>query len=303
MVNVAGRYRSVDTESLFKTPKSDLTAWQKENRILADRFYTRALFVVHYMLADTKRTKELSGYLYSLKKGLSIDESFQNAFKITYSELDKEVHRYVEGKHQRVHAYDPGKDGLNLPDIEIEKHDITNRDALGLLYTRLAILSSNSLGDEDFDELNNGIENLHPGLIDDAIQKQLAEHSENPLALIRLARVSRRLNKWEEAIDIYERGLLLEEPDAGTLNNYAWFLVTLPDEELRNPKRAIELAEKAVTKERTPAYLDTLAEAYYLNGSIQKAIDTINEAISLTNGEKQYYKDQLKKFKEAQDKL
>jgi len=40
-----------------------------------------------------------------------------------------------------------------------------------------------------------------------------------------------------------------------------------------------------------------------VNGSIQKAIQTINEAISLTKGDNENYKDQLKKFKEAQDKL
>ena len=51
----------------------------------------------------------------------------------------------------------------------------------------------------------------------------------------------------------------------------------MDDKELRNPKRAIELAEKAVAIERSPSFLDTLAEAYFVNGSIQKAIEKIKE--------------------------
>jgi tetratricopeptide (TPR) repeat protein len=303
MIESDGGYRNVDTESLLKISRSDLNVWNKENRILLGRFYSRALLVVHYMLADTRRTEELTHYLYSLNKGLSIDESFKNAFKISYSELDKEVNNYIGGKYLRVRVYNPGKDGLNFPDVEIEKHDITKHDALGLLYTRLAILSSNLLGDEDFDKLTHDIERLHPGLVDDALQQQLTEHPENPLALLRFARTYDRMKKYAKAIDMYERAILLEEPDAATLNNYAWLLVTAPDVQLKNPIRAIELAQKAVDIERLPAYLDTLAEAYFVNGSTQKAIETINEAISLNPGNIEYYKDQLKKFKEAEEKL
>jgi len=120
-----------------------------------------------------------------------------------------------------------------------------------------------ALGDRDFDKLTKNIEKLYPGLIDDVLQKQLAEHPDNPLALLRLAITYDRLNKYGEAIEMYEKALLLGESDAIALNNCAWLLVTAPDMELRNPIRAIELAEKAVAMERSPSNLNTLAEAYY----------------------------------------
>ena len=46
---------------------------------------------------------------------------------------------------------------------------------------------------------------------------------------------------------------------------------------------ALKLAEKAVaiSKEKEPAFLDTLAEAYYANGDAQKAVDTERKALAL----------------------
>jgi hypothetical protein len=76
----------------------------------------------------------------------------------------------------------------------------------------------------------------------------------------------------------------------------------VPDKELKNSKRAVELAEKSVAIKKTPGNLDTLAEAYYANGSIQKAVDTIKEAISLNNGDNEYLNKQLEKFMAASEK-
>jgi tetratricopeptide (TPR) repeat protein len=302
MLTGVGGFISVDTESLFKTSRKDLDYLdtRRTNNIFLSRFYSRATLVVHYMLSDTERAKKLNQYLDLLKKGSSIEESLRHAFNMTFSELDKEVNHYIEGKNIKVRSFSFGEDGLNCPDIEYRKHDITQRDALGLLYANISMLPNDILTDANFDKLNSDMERIYPGLIDDALKKQFAEQPDHYLALLRLATIYDRMKKYPEAIDMYERALLLWEPDARTLNSLAWLLVTVPDIKLRNPIRAIEVAEKAVAMERSPNYLDTLAEAYYVNGSIQKAIETINEAISLNPGNIEYYKDQLKKFKEAE---
>ena len=70
-----------------------------------------------------------------------------------------------------------------------------------------------------------------------------------------------------------------EEPVA--LNNLAWLLVTIPDERLREPRRALALAKKAVALDRSAIYLDTLAEAYYANGYTNEALEAIDEAIAV----------------------
>jgi len=48
--------------------------------------------------------------------------------------------------------------------------------------------------------------------------------------------------------------------------------------------------------ERSPVFLDTLAEAYYANGLIGDAVRTIQEAISLATEDRGYYERQLDKF-------
>ena len=88
----------------------------------------------------------------------------------------------------------------------------------------------------------------------------------------------------------------MDPKNAAAFNNLAWILATAPQNDLRNPQRAVHLAEKAVSIERSAMFLDTLAEAYYVNGSTEKAIEIIEEAIDRAKKNRGYYKRQLKKF-------
>ncbi|HJX34359.1 MAG TPA: M48 family metalloprotease [Desulfatiglandales bacterium] len=133
-------------------------------------------------------------------------------------------------------------------------------------------------------------------LASNMLQRQISEDPDNIDLLRSLATVYQEMNRYAEAKEAYERILLLDGEQAIALNNLAWLLVTVPDEALRDPERALVLAEKAVAIERSPTFLDTLAEAYYTNGSIQKAIKTINEAIALERVDDGYYIKQLERF-------
>ena len=86
------------------------------------------------------------------------------------------------------------------------------------------------------------------------------------------------------------------------MNNLAWLLITAPDETLRDPKRAVLLAERAVSLKRSSVYLDTLAEAYYVHGRVKEAVVIIEEAISRAEENVGYYKKQLKKFRAGIEK-
>jgi tetratricopeptide (TPR) repeat protein len=108
--------------------------------------------------------------------------------------------------------------------------------------------------------------------------------------------VYQRLGKLKEAMETYEKILQLDDSQAVALNNLAWLLVTAPDQNLRNTKRALDLAKRAVALKRSPVFLDTLAEAYYANGLTREAVETIREAISRAEEGVDYYERQLKKF-------
>ena len=75
----------------------------------------------------------------------------------------------------------------------------------------------------------------------------------------------------------------LEPNDQGILNTYAWLLATCTDHSLRNGRRAVELASRAVqlSNGSNADYLDTLAAAHAQAGRFQDAIATQERAVSV----------------------
>jgi Zn-dependent protease with chaperone function len=129
-----------------------------------------------------------------------------------------------------------------------------------------------------------------------AVKEQLAKNPNNVEFLLALAGAYHEMGKLEEALETYEKIILLDQSQAVALNNLAWILVTVSDETLRDRERALILAKKAADLKREPFILDTLAEAYHANGLKREAIKTITEAISLATSNRGYYKKQLEKF-------
>jgi Zn-dependent protease with chaperone function len=128
------------------------------------------------------------------------------------------------------------------------------------------------------------------------LQQQALQDPDNITLLQGLAMYYQETEKDKEAIKTYDRILVLDGNQPVALNNLAWLLITSKDSDLRDAPRALNLARRAVEIERTPEFLDTLAEAYWVNGFMDKAIETIKEAIRLEKGDTSYYQKQLNKF-------
>jgi Zn-dependent protease with chaperone function len=133
-------------------------------------------------------------------------------------------------------------------------------------------------------------------MIENVLHERLLKEPDNMALYQDLAVVYHNMGKYREAKETYEKIISLDPNQAVSLNNLAWLLVTTFDEELRDVRRGLDLAKRAVAQERTPVFLDTLAEAYYVNGFVQDAIKTIEEAITLATENKAYYRSQLEKF-------
>ena len=129
-------------------------------------------------------------------------------------------------------------------------------------------------------------------------REQLDRDPDNISLLQALSGIYIALDREEDAIKVYEKLLDLKPDHALALNNLSWILITSSDQELRAPERGLKLAEKAVSLERVPEYLDTLAEALYVNGLQGQAISMIKEAISI-DPENGYYQEQLKRFSQG----
>ena len=96
------------------------------------------------------------------------------------------------------------------------------------------------------------------------------------LLLIQKGDVRGAINQWEASLRI-------DANDGNALNNLAWVFATYPDDTIRDRKRAVELAERAVGLPggETPMVLRTLAAAYAENADFSKATETAQRAADL----------------------
>lgn len=85
------------------------------------------------------------------------------------------------------------------------------------------------------------------------------------------------------AVEDFSAAYKVEPDDSALLNNYAWVLATSPDDDVRDGKRAIELAEKAceLTEYKAPHILSTLAAGYAETGDFEKAREWSKKAVDL----------------------
>ncbi len=106
------------------------------------------------------------------------------------------------------------------------------------------------------------------------------------------------LGKQAEAIAGYEQALKHQPDNSGILNNLAWVLATSPEDQLRDGKRAIELAKQACeeTEYKQAHILSTLAAGYAETGDFDSAIDWSKKAVELGSDE---LKGQLQKELES----
>lgn len=91
----------------------------------------------------------------------------------------------------------------------------------------------------------------------------------------------------------------MDPNSAEVLNNLAWLLATCENEQLRNPPRALMLAQQASLLQKAPHILDTLAECYFANGLYREAVKTQVRALEMATSNRAYYEEQLTKFKKA----
>jgi membrane associated rhomboid family serine protease/Flp pilus assembly protein TadD len=105
---------------------------------------------------------------------------------------------------------------------------------------------------------------------------------------------------YREAIHYYEEALRLDPNDAATHNNLAWLLATSEDEQFRDPERALAHAQKAVALDgwKEAAFIDTLAEALYVNGRFDEAVETQTKALERDPANREY-QDHMARYRQA----
>ncbi|MBU0678624.1 MAG: tetratricopeptide repeat protein [Verrucomicrobia bacterium] len=134
--------------------------------------------------------------------------------------------------------------------------------------------------------MNMGMTKAHLGQEKEALGYLRQSVANNPLNEKARATYAWLLNANgypEEAVAEYETALQMKGDLKEGLNGLAWILATSPETELRNPARAIELAEAAIElpQGRSAEVLDTLSAAYAADGRFDDAVKAAEEALSI----------------------
>ena len=95
---------------------------------------------------------------------------------------------------------------------------------------------------------------------------------------------------YREAIHHYQAALQRDPNNAVAHNNLAWLFATSEDQQFRNPRGALEHAQRAVALSgwQEAAFIDTLAEAFYVNGNFAEAVKVQTEALKLQPDNREY---------------
>ena len=143
-----------------------------------------------------------------------------------------------------------------------------NPDMFVAHYNLAVALAAQGKQDEAIDHFRRALELNPPG--------DAAVHT-------RLVHTLQSLGSFELAIAHYRKALTFDQDHRAALNNLALVLATCPESTLRQPRQAVELAQRAslVADNRNPFVLRTLAAAYAAAGEFELAASTAKAALQL----------------------
>jgi len=135
---------------------------------------------------------------------------------------------------------------------------------------------------------------------DQNLEAALGQNPRNAEAQIILAELYGEQKLYPDAIAHYQQALSLEPKSPVAHNNLAWIYATCDEPKYRDPKAAIEHAQRAVdlTKWKVAGFIDTLAEAHFANGAHQRAVDIQKKALALDPGN-QEFQEHMARYRKA----
>ncbi|MCU0560526.1 MAG: M48 family metalloprotease [Desulfobacterales bacterium] len=174
----------------------------------------------------------------------------------------------------------------------IRRHDVKVRRSIAVYLAGLVLLGTVGY------QLNLGTmgARMNNHLFAKVIVRQLERQPANPALHGLLGDFKYARKQYAEARSAWESALALKPDTPAVLNNLAWLLATCEEPGLRDPVRALELAERAAGLEQSAYILDTLAESYHVNGRHADAVAAARLALRLATGDPAHYERQLAKF-------
>lgn len=174
----------------------------------------------------------------------------------------------------------------------IRKHDLKVYTCLGIYFIAIALCTT-LLSRIDSDKLAAGFESKY---VEAVITHKLNQEPKNGLLFFLLGNLMQEKKLERSALEAYERALALRPDHADIYNNLAWLLLTAKDASLRDPARALKLAQQARSIREEGYILDTLAVALWANGRTEDAIAAEVRAVARDPRNRAYYLKQAEKM-------
>ena len=174
----------------------------------------------------------------------------------------------------------------------IRRHDwkVYGSLALYFLLTGAGVWSLQKL---DTDQLYNSSQIRYAEAV---LAEKIQQEPENSGWLKLFGDLMLESGKETAALHAYEKALAFPPVGPELANNTAWLLLTARDGSLRDPVRALELAESAARLSEQGYILDTLATALWANGREEEAVAVEEKAAALDPENRTYYQSRREKF-------
>lgn len=180
----------------------------------------------------------------------------------------------------------------------IQRHDRKVRNSIAVFMTAFLLLA---FGVFHLNQavLGQGGRQLRLAALENYLAQKPSKTQDDALLYTMLGNIHFERKDDAAAIAAYEKALALNPNEPDTLNNLAWVLATSDDTTLRDPTRALALAEQAIALKQAPHIWDTLAEAFYVNGRYEEAVVAQERALAMNPPDRQHYEEQIEKFRQA----
>jgi Zn-dependent protease with chaperone function len=170
------------------------------------------------------------------------------------------------------------------------------KKGLVVFFIALALTMAGGLGMESL-----GLEaKVRRATLTRLVERELAARPHDARLQMQMGALLCEQGQERQGLARLEGALALAPRDPEVINGLAWFLATAQNPALREPARAVRLAQEAVAMAPLPHIWDTLAEAYFVAGDPRRAVAAARAALAARPRQKlAYYQAQLERFAKA----
>ncbi len=263
----------IPLDTLFKISSYALLQTADHSRSI---FYAESWALIHYLIQNGK-TEGLNKFLTLSLKDVPSEKAFQDAFQLSYAQMEKELKKYVE---QNTYKYSlvSFKDKLVI-ESEIQTSPLSEAD------------TDAYLGDLLFH--NNRADDAEPFL-----QKAIALAPDSSMANTTYGMVKLRQKKYDEARAYFEKAISENQKNHLAFYNYA-YLLSLEDRDESGYVRSFPADKSAKMREllkKAIAIKPDFTESYELlafvdlvnNEELDEALSSMRKALQYQPGNQRY---------------